>query len=561
MKRKNTLDWIWHETGKVRYCVLFLCLIQIIHSGTNVLSAWVMRALINNAVSKDKDGFILSAVLFIAIPVLQILLNTLSRSLTEYSKAETENSLKRRLFSVLLKKDYSEVTAVHSGEWMNRLTNDTTVVADGVAVIAPELTGMAVKLVGAMISIIIIMPVFGAFIIPGGIMLAFFTFAFRKVLKKLHNNIQETDGVLRVFLSERLSCLSMIKVFAKENRETELASEKMVLHKVARMKRMKFSNVCNIGFAFVMRGVYVVGGIYCAYGILNGVMSYGNFTAVLQLVGQIQSPFANITGYIPKFFAMTASAERLMDAENFEDDIQEKTDDSFDPVEYYNSRFKAVVFENIDFTYRSVSENSKENMPQVLNKFNMTVSKGDYVAFTGHSGCGKSTVMKLLLSLYREDGGRRYIISSDEEELLDSSKRDLFSYVPQGNFLMSGSIRDIITFSDKKKNEDDDEGIRRALKIACAEKFVDSLEKGVDSVLGERGTGLSEGQMQRIAIARAVYSDNPILLLDEATSSLDEVTEKQVLENLKSMTDKTVVIITHRPAALDICNKIIEFGK
>lgn len=558
MKRKNTLGWIWHETGKVKYCILFLCLIQIIQSGTTVLSAWVMRSLINYAVSKDRDNFIISAILFVCIPVSQIFLNALGRSLTEYSAAQTENRLKERLFSVLLKKDYSEVTAVHSGEWMNRLTSDTKVVADGVSVIAPELTGMSVKLIGAVISIIIMIPAFGAFIVPGGMLLAFFTFSFRKVLKKLHKNIQETDGDLRVFLSERLTCLSMIKVFAREKRETALASEKMTLHKDARMKRMRFSNICNIGFAFVMRGAYVVGGIYCAFGILNQTMTYGDFTAILQLIGQVQSPFANITGYIPKYFAMTASAERLMDAENYDDDIPEETDEAFDAASFYSSKFKAVVFENVDFRYRAVSGSSKENMPVVLNKFSMTISKGDYVAFTGHSGCGKSTVMKLLLSLYREDAGRRYIISSDKEEKLDSSKRGLFSYVPQGNFLMSGSVREIVTFSDKSDNTDDKD-LMRALKIACADKFVNNLENGADYILGERGTGLSEGQMQRIAIARAVYSDNPILLLDEATSSLDEATEKKVLENLKTMTDKTVVIITHRPAALDICNKIIEF--
>lgn len=558
MKKNNTLGWIWHRTGKVKYCVLFLCLIQIIQSGTTVLSAWVMRSLINNAVSKDRDNFIISAILFVCIPVSQIIFNSFSRSLTEYSAAQTENILKERLFSVLLKKDYSEVTAIHSGEWMNRLTSDTKVVADGVSVIAPELTGMIVKLIGAIVSIIIMIPVFGAFVVPGGIILALFTFGFRKVLKRLHKKIQETDGVLRVFLSERLTCLSMIKVFSKEEQETALASEKMSLHKDARMKRMRFSNICNIGFAFVMRGVYVAGGIYCAVGILNGAMSYGDFTAILQLIGQIQSPFANITGYIPKYFAMTASAERLMDAEIFEDDLSEETDGTFDPSSFYSSKFKAVVFENVDFRYRAVQGGSKENMPVVLNKFNMTISKGDYVAFTGHSGCGKSTVMKLLLSLYREDEGRRFIITSDKEEKLDSSKRKLFSYVPQGNFLMSGSVREIVSFSDKN-GKTDDEGIMRALKIACADEFVNNLENGADFVLGERGTGLSEGQMQRIAIARAVYSDNPILLLDEATSSLDEATEKKVLENLKTMTDKTVVIITHRPAALDICNKIIEF--
>ena len=195
----------------------------------------------------------------------------------------------------------------------------------------------------------------------------------------------------------------------------------------------------------------------------------------------------------------------------------------------------------------------------MLNNISVEIRKGEYAAFTGHSGCGKSTVLKLLMSIYKLDGGRRFITDKEGNfEELNSKWHRLFAYVPQGNQLMSGTIRDIVTFADKSQSEND-EKIAQALKIACAEKFVSELENGIDTLLGERGTGLSEGQMQRIAVARAVFSESPILLLDEATSALDEQTEKQLLENLRRMTDKTVVIVTHRPAALDICNRIFEF--
>ena len=202
---------------------------------------------------------------------------------------------------------------------------------------------------------------------------------------------------------------------------------------------------------------------------------------------------------------------------------------------------------------------SKDEMPVVLKNISVEIKKGEYIAFTGHSGCGKSTVLKLLMCIYKLDGGRRYItdISENTEELSAKFHR-LFAYVPQGNQLMSGTIRDVVSFADRS-GMNDGERINEALKIACAKEFVGELDEGVDTLLGERGTGLSEGQMQRIAIARAIYSKCPVLLLDEATSALDEATERRVLENLKSMTDKTVVIVTHRPDALEICDRILRF--
>jgi ATP-binding cassette subfamily B protein len=301
-----------------------------------------------------------------------------------------------------------------------------------------------------------------------------------------------------------------------------------------------------------MNGMYLFGLGYCGYGILLGNISYGTLTAILQLISQIQSPFANITGYLPKFYAMTASAERLMEVENFADDCPNGVICEEKIHNFYANDFSAILFENAVFSYRN-----KENLT-VMQNVNLQINKGEYVAFTGHSGCGKSTLLKLLMCLYPLDSGERYLCKNDGSlENLKSEWHRLFAYVPQGNQLMSGTIREVIAFADKKKMQDNKK-LNRALKIACADEFVSELENGLDTVLGERGQGLSEGQMQRIAVARAIFSDNPILLLDESTSALDEQTEKNLLENLRNMTDKTVLIVTHRPAALNICDKIIK---
>ena len=184
------------------------------------------------------------------------------------------------------------------------------------------------------------------------------------------------------------------------------------------------------------------------------------------------------------------------------------------------------------------------------------MDKGNCIALTGPSGCGKSTILKLLMGIYPLDSGACFLRSADGDRPLDAGWRGLFSYVPQGNHLLSGTIRQIVAFSDAP-SPNDEARILRALHIACADDFTAALEQGLDTPIGERGAGLSEGQLQRIAIARAIFADRPVLLLDEATSALDEATEARLLSNLRQMTDKTVLIVTHRPAALSIADRTV----
>ena len=205
------------------------------------------------------------------------------------------------------------------------------------------------------------------------------------------------------------------------------------------------------------------------------------------------------------------------------------------------------------------AETDEEGRTAALENLSLDIRKGETVAFTGHSGCGKSTALKLLMCIYPPDAGSRYLRFTDgSRQELDARFRRLFAYVPQGNALMRGTLREVVSFAAPGR-AGDDEALWRALEIACADGFVRELKEGLDTQLGERGAGLSEGQMQRIAIARAIFAESPVLLLDEATSALDGETERRLLENLRRMTDKTVVIVTHRPAALEICDRVLCF--
>ncbi len=555
-KKTSVVKWISQIAGKKKLYIAFLIIFHIIQGMCSIGTAVALKSVVDAAVYGDKTMLNGAIAFFIGIVCAQVLIAAGIKFLDEYTLSTLENGFKSRLFSELLKKDYATVTAKHSGEWMNRLTSDAVVVADGSTHILPGLAGMLVKLIGSLVLIVLYLPKIAYIIIPGGIVLLIITYGIRKIMKRLHKFVQEADGRMRVFLQENLTSMMVVRAFAKEERTTLQAESKMEEHKNARIRRNIFSNICNIGFATVMNGVYIICVVYCCYGMLSGNITYGTLMAVMQLVGQVQSPLANISGVLPKYYAMIASAERLLEVEQFEDDFSQKNLLSLDKIkELYEHHFVSMGLSNADFAY------SKEK-DMVFTKFDIEFKKGEYIALTGESGCGKSTIMKILMSLYPLDKGEQYINSIDEsgnvtKSTLTSEYRKLFAYVPQGNHLMSGSIRDVVAFENEEKGRKDEE-IWRALKIACADEFVAELSDGIDTVLGERGAGLSEGQMQRIAIARAIFADNPIILLDEATSALDEANEAKVLKNLRMLSDKMVLIVTHRPAALEICDRIIQ---
>ena len=553
-KNKGIAKWLFDVPGRSRLYVVFLMILQTLYGGTGVFYALFMKDIVDSAVAGNRAGFFTNIILIICLIVFQITMHILINKFSELAKATIENKFKRRLFENILKRDYSRVTALHSGEWINRMTNDAVIVANGTVDIIPSLCGMVIRMTCALVMIIIIDWRIAVIMVPAGIVLGIIAYTFRRKLKKLHKEVQETDGKLRIFLQENLSSLIMIRSFAAEETALEECDEKTGLHKQARMRRNKFSNITNAGFSLAMNGMYFLGIFYGGWGILAGTISYGTLMAITQLISQLQGPIVNITGLIPRMFTITASGERLMEIESYREDDTAVA--SLDEIRgFYDDKFASIGLKDATFTYYSESE----DMPQVLKGISFGVDKGQYVAFTGHSGCGKSTVLKILMGIFKLDSGELYIEDKNgSRSEPDKVSRNMFAYVPQGNLLMTGTIRDVVCFADKKRS-DDIEAVTKALKIACADEFISELDDGIDTLLGERGTGLSEGQMQRLAIARAVFSERPVLLLDEATSALDGNTEMKVLENLRQMTDKTVIIVTHRPAALKICDKIISF--
>ncbi len=543
--KNPAMSWIFGVSGKLKLGVLLLVLLNSAISISAVAFALVLREAIDGAVSGNKMVFLKFVIILGLIMVGQIAARGVIRFLDEYVRSGMENVIKTRLYETILSRKYSAITAFHTGELLNRITNDAVVVADGFVQIIPGIIAMLVKLVGAAAVLFVLDYRFSVIFFAGGGIVLVFTTLFRRVMKRLHKDVQAADGVLRSYLSENLGSLMVLKTFGAERKSIDTSKQYMDKHRFMRMKRNKFSNICNVGFGLVMNGGYIFGLCWCSFGILHGSITYGTLSAVLQLVDQLWAPLANMTGYLPKFYGMLSSAERCMELETLE---EEHVESQFSR-DYCRELYKdmtAIECKNITFRYED---------DIILENADISIGKGELITIMGNSGAGKSTLLKLLLAIYEPEKGTLELKTDRESYALTEKYRKMFAYVPQGNFLMSGNVTSAIASLDDTSADVDMDKVKAVAHIACADTFVEKLEHGYDTLIGERGMGISEGQAQRLAIARALYTDAPVLLLDEATSALDEQIEKKVLKNIRELTDKTVIIVSHRKAVLEVCDR------
>ena len=542
----KTIRWIGQTLGVRRWLIAFLCVIQSALAISGIVFALLMRRAIDCAVSGQVSAFYQSAISIAVLIFAQIILRALNNYVEEDTRAVIDNRLRQRVFHGILKSEYADMKEYHTGELMNRITSDSSVITDGAVTLLPSLLSMIVRIVGILLVMRTIEPWFVVVFLVGGILVTALSVIPRKFQKRLHKRVQEEDGKVRSFLQESLESLLVIRAFGCEKKIEAENEKNMNLHRRVRRTRSNTYNLFGSGLRILMQCGYLFGFTWCGIGILEGRITYGTLTAVLQLIGQIQTPFASMGSAFPKYATMLASAERLMEitekASKREETIVETREEVYE-------RMENISFEHVSFAYDS-------DRP-VLQDESFCVKKGEFAALIGSSGIGKSTIMKLLLSVYQPNDGEIKIQLNDGTMGLKELPRGMFAYVPQGNYLMSGPIWQVVGFADMS-DKIDKARVEMACKVACAHEFIIDLPKGYDTVLGERGDGLSEGQMQRIAVARAVYSGCPILLLDEATSALDADTERRMISALKEMSDCTVFLVTHRKDVWELCDRVLE---
>ncbi|MBQ3116352.1 MAG: ABC transporter ATP-binding protein [Clostridia bacterium] len=544
MKGKTPMKWILKMSKPQNLKMIILILSNAVFSVLSVVFAFAIKEIIDSAVDGNSKRLLTFSLVIGGVVVLQFVFRVIINGLTEHIRGKLEMAYKTHLFNQILSKKQDKITAYHSGELLNRLTSDVSVVSEGVSTILPTVVAAVTRLASAVVALILLDWIFAVAFTVAGILVFLVISLLRGKLKSLHKRTQETDGKVRSFMQECIENLLAVKVFSAngkvERKSTALQEDNFKV----KMKRKNYSVMGHATYNMIFSAGYLFALIYGAVKLLNGMdgFTYGALSAILQLVNNVQVPFASLSNILPKYYAMTASAERLMEIEQIEDEPKLSVEKSRDDL--YKD-MQSIVFDDVCFTY---------DRDRVLKDASAVINKGDFVMVTGKSGAGKSTLIKLMLGVYPCESGEIYLKTDTINQPLDSSTRSLFSYVPQGNMLFSGTLRDNVTFINSDATE---EQIAHALRISQAEQFVLELPQGLDTVVGESGVGLSEGQIQRIAIARAILSDAPIILLDEATSALDDQTEQKVLLGLKEMQDKTLIIISHRKSVASICNREI----
>ena len=540
--KSNALLWIVKKIKRRLPAIAIMTAAQVGHALFGVAFALGSRNVIDSAVAGNRAQFADACLQQFGIIAGILICLTVVRHLRERLRADLERDWKQSLLHGLLRGDYAEVSAYHSAELLNRLNNDVTKVNDGILSIVPNAASLAARLIAAVLVLGTLDAQFTLLIVLGGAVVIVATALLRRRLKELNKRVSEHDGKVSGHLQETIEKLLVIQAMdvaqEVEHRADALLDERYAVQR----KRKNVSLLANTSVSLMYYGAGFLALCWCANRMLQGQLSFGALTAVIQLVNQLQAPFVNLSGIMPQYIAMVASAERLMEL----DEIQtEAAVSEMDHKELYE-KMDAVCAENLSFSYdrNAVIENAAFSLP-----------KGAFAAITGPSGIGKSTILKLLLGIFKPEAGGLYLRCGEENIPLNRATRRLFAYVPQGNLLFSGTLLDNLTIVRPSATAEE---IRQAIYASGMDEFLDKLPEGLATVLGESGAGLSEGQAQRLAIARAVLGGAPILLLDECTSALDAQTEQKVLQRLKELPDRTCIAVTHRSAAVELCDWRLE---
>ena len=585
---KVTYAWLFAQSKAQHGRIAALSVLCALQAAVLVGFALACRAVIDQAVAGNAKGLLTSAAALAGVIVSQLVLRLAINGTQERIRARFALELRKSMLDSIFAARYGNVLRFHSGELSNRMFSDVQVVSNGVSTIIPSFVSMIAQLVFAIAVLALISPPMVA-LFAGAALLSFvLARTLRGRLKALHRAVQEKEGAVRVFLQEALEHQLVIRSFGAQPATSAHADALQEDHFGAQMRRRGWSIAANASFAFFFNALYAVALTWCAFELLHGTMSYGTLMAVLQLIARIQAPVSSLSGMLPQLYQTLASAERLMEIAELP---RSENRLPLTAAEFYQ-RLSGLWICDLAFSYRDEEGGSEDAVADALgcdaadgevagvlsdaadgalagdvaeaecdagekaapassegevaslSCEGAFVPKGSFVVVEGPSGSGKSTLFKLVLGAYDADGFAYDL--ADSVCAASQVPPGVFAYVPQDNFLFAGSVRENVAFAAP---DADDDQVKCACEAACAWGFVEELPQGLDTRIGEHGQGLSQGQLQRLAIARAVCSGAPIMVLDEVTSALDDATEAAVLANIAALPGKTVFVAAHRAKA------------
>ena len=535
--------WILSYTGRYKGTVVVFTLLGILSSTLGLVSSVAGKFLVDVVIGHQEDKLWLAALIMTGSALLSLTISNLTSRICQKLDVDITNAIRSDVFDSVMDAGWQSLNQFSNGDMINRFHSDVGSVAGNAIIWLPNLIISVYSFIATFIVIWHYSPVMSLIALSSAPVILLVSRQLIRKQKSYREEMMQSGSRVMSFETEALYNLDTVKSFGVSDIFSLQLKELQMQYKRIILEWQMFRIRTNVLMAIL--GLLVE---YAAYGyslflLWGGQITFGTMTLFLQQRGALSSAFNNLVSIVPGFIMGSVSAERIQDLMSLP---REKHQDSEIPAEYFRGRL-TLRLDQVDFAY--------EDGITVIESSDFEAKPGQITTLIGPSGEGKTTVLRLLLGIIEpRSGSCRFQPECGEPLSVSAESRALISYVPQGNTLLSGTIAENMRLA---KRDATDEEIISALKLACAWSFVEKLPEGINSEIYERGKGLSEGQAQRIAIARALLRDAPVLLMDEATSALDMETEKEVLSNILRITpERTIILTTHRPSVLSMCDRI-----
>ena len=542
----NETKWLYSYAAKYKWLIVIYIVIGLFATGLALAASLVTKNLINEVIGGKISAAAVALYVFLGLSGIAV--SALNRRLSAKISLRVNNEIRADVFGKFISTTWEEVSAFHSGDLLNRINGDVSTVADSVIGWIPSVTIKSAQFIGAIAIICYYdaaMALLSLISIPAAALIS--SLLLRK-MRSYGTKIREAGSELMSFFEESLQNIQTVKAFGlSQSLDGRLAQLQKIYYDTSleynalSVKVTSGMSVLGLFVSYLCMG-------WCIFRLFTGAIDIGTMVLFIQLSSYLSSSISSLISSVPTVISATVSAGRIISVLNLP---REEEDESLAAREIADfGEAPEIEFRDVSFGYK--------NGGKVFSEVNLTVAPGEFAAFVGPSGGGKTTLLRLLLGLVKPQSGKASLSAKGKTAEISSATRRIFTYVPQEKAMFSGTVAEMLRLFSPEAT---DEEINAALKAACAYDFVAALPEGINTPLGERGAGFSEGQNQRLAIARAVLRKAPVLLLDEATSALDLETERRVLENITALCrGKTLIVMTHRESVLPLCDSVYRIS-